>query len=88
MVKVSTMKVQNSSRLSAINGELIRGKRVQAIYKNLPDIAQETFLKGLDNLAKIRQPEDKITLQCKSVSTQKGELSICEVSLTRDFDTH
>jgi hypothetical protein len=80
------MKVQTSSRLSAINGELIRGKRVQAIYENLPDMAQETFLKGLDNLTKIRQPGDKITLQCKSVSTKKGELSTCEVSLTKDSE--
>jgi len=80
------MKAQNPSQILLDDGQYAQGKRVQVIWKNQPNIAQETILRGLDNLRNTQQPGDKIILQCKSVSTKKGELTICEVSLMKDYN--
>lgn len=80
------MKAQPHSYLIE-NGEYAGGKRVKVIHGNQYDMSLEAVLKGIESvIAKIRQPMDKITLRCGSVSTEKGEFTVCEVSFQGDSE--
>lgn len=79
-----TMKAQTPSSISARNGFVAGGKKVEVKYDEATNAALDTVLGGLEFLMKNRQPGDKIVLECRSVSTKKGILSACMVSLTGD----
>jgi predicted SnoaL-like aldol condensation-catalyzing enzyme len=88
MVKVFTMQFKGNPReLSIINGRYAEGDEVHVTFPRV-NIGADVILKGLERLRESMQPGDKVTLHCRSGVTEKGELTICEVSLTRDFDTY
>ena len=81
------MKAQNPENLSIIDGRYAEGKEIRVTFPKA-NMGEDIVLKGLERLREVQQPGDRITLQCRSGFTEKGELTICEVSLTRDFANH
>jgi hypothetical protein len=68
------------------NGEYARAKRIK-FDGDQHDMSLEAVLNKFESLiAKIRQPMDKVTLRCGSISTEKGEFSACEVSFQGDSE--
>jgi len=80
------MKTQTPSSVSARNGFVAGGKKVQVKYDETNHVALDTVLGSLEFMMKNRQPRDRIVVECRSAPTEKGLLSICMVSLTGDSD--
>jgi len=78
------MKAQIPSSISARNGFVAGGKKVEVKNDEATNAALDTILGGVGFMMKNRQPGDKIVVECRSASTKKGILSICTVSLTGD----
>jgi hypothetical protein len=78
------MKTQNPLRFTIRNGHFAEGKQINVEYGTTGDGELDALLANL--IARIRQPTDKINVRCKSVYTEKGKFTACEVSLTTDFD--
>lgn len=75
------MRVQTPfSKLLLEDGFVALGRKVDVEYLKAVNIISDTML----GVAKIRQPEDKIIVQCKTAFTKDGELTVCEVSLLRN----
>jgi len=55
-------------------------------YDETNNVALDTVLGSLEFMMKNRQPRDRIVVECRNASTEKGMLSICIVSLTGDSD--
>lgn len=79
------MKFEASSDLSIIDGRYAEGKKIRVIFPKA-SMGADIVLRGLERLREVKQPGDRITLQCRSGFTEKGELTICEVSLMKDYD--
>jgi hypothetical protein len=68
------------SKLSLEDGFIALGRKVDVEYPKTVNIISDTML----SVAKIRQPDDKIIVQCITASTKDGELTTCKVSLLRN----
>ena len=75
------MKFSSPSWIEIDDGEYARGKKIQ-VSDNQHD-AVLTMLERLDFLLSVQQPGDRITLDCQTVSTRKGDLTECQLSFTR-----
>lgn len=80
------MKAQTPSNILARNGFVAGGKKVEVKYDEATNAALGTVLEGLEFFMKNRQPRDKIVLQCRSTSTERGIISVCIVSLAGNSD--
>jgi len=72
------------TELSVIDGRYAEGDEIHITFPKA-NIGADVVIKGLERLRENMQPDDRITLHCRSGATEKGELTICEVSLTRDI---
>lgn len=78
------MKAQTPSHLLIKDGQYAQGKKIHVAYEKASNAAVDTVLRCLEFLARILQVGDKLTLRCRQVYAENGELTICEVSLMRD----
>lgn len=78
------MQSENPAELSIIRGRYAEGDEIRVTFPKA-NMGADIVLQGFERLKEVQQPGDRITLQCRSGFTEKGELTICEVSLTRDF---
>jgi len=78
------MKTKAPSDISIIDGRYAEGGEIRVTFPKA-STGVDIVLKGLERLRELQQPGDRITLHCRSGFTEKGELTICEVSLTREF---
>jgi hypothetical protein len=81
------MQSKNPTDLSIIRGRYAEGDEIHVTFPKAY-MGADVVLKGFERLRENMQLGDRITLHCRSGFTEKGELTICEVSLTRDFDTY
>jgi hypothetical protein len=81
------MTTETPSDISLINGRYAEGKKIRVIFPKA-SMGADIVLKGLERFREDQQPGESITLQCRTVLTEKGEFTDCQVSLTRDFANH
>jgi hypothetical protein len=71
------------SRLVIEDGQYAEGKKIQVTHGHQYD-AISTVLEGLEFLSRLQQPGDELALECRSVFTESGKATSCQVSLTKD----
>lgn len=70
-------------RLAIWDGQYAQGKKIQVTLNNQDD-AVSTVLETFEFLLSIQQPGDKIALECRSVLTESGKATTCQISLIKD----
>jgi hypothetical protein len=73
-------------RLAIWDGQYAQGKKIQVTLDNQYD-AVSTVLEKFEFLRSIQQPGEEITLECKSVITERGNATSCQVSLIKHSDS-
>jgi len=77
------VKVSSPSWIKIDNGEYAKGKRIQVTSESQYG-AVATIREELEFLLSVQRPGDKVTLECRDISTARGELVACQISLTRN----
>jgi hypothetical protein len=80
------LKVQNPEEIFIKDGQLAVGKEIHATFPKA-NMGADIILKGLERFREDQQPGESVTLQCRTVLTEKGGFTDCQVSLKK-FDTY
>jgi hypothetical protein len=80
---VSLLQAKTPSHLVVEDGQYAEGRRIMVTHGTQDDAASKMH-EELEFLLRIQQPGDKVTLECETVSTRKGNLTSCQLSFARN----